>query len=287
LTATDRPGSQNRRRGKQTGALSTRRLARVTLRQHQTALLWTGIAVAVLAIALAATGIAVRELAARGGPFWYGATRASVDYGGAVLWAFVLTLSLLPLIAGMFLGAPLLPREFDNGTAKLAWTQAASRTKWLVGQVLPLASLLVLAALAIGAEFAWWLAPFPSNRGIGFINSWFLGWPLRFNLSPLLLAGWAVFAFTLGICLGAAIRQTLAAMAATIVGYAAALYEVTTWWQVQDILPGSGFRHLKMWLTWMPVRRYLTLELINLGWLLAASALLVAAAIFLIRRLPA
>jgi hypothetical protein len=238
MTAAAHPASQNQQSGKQTAAVPLRRLVRATARQHRTALLWTSIVVAVLAIALAATGVPLHELAARDGPNWYGETRASVEYGGAVLLAFALILQLTVLLAGMFLGAPLLPREIDNGTAKLAWTQATSRTRWLLAQVLPLGGMLALAALAVGAEFGWWLSPFP-NASFEFppiapSSPW---WPLRFNLNPLLLAGWVVFGFTFGVFLGAVIRQTLPAMAATLVCYGAVLFEVSASWRMHYLAP--------------------------------------------------
>lgn len=337
MTDAAHPASQNHQPGKQVAAVPLRRLARVTARQHQTALLWTGVVVTVLAIALAATGVPLHELAARGGPNWYGLTRASVDYGG-VLQEFALLLQLTALLAGMFLGAPLLPREIDNGTAKLAWTQAASRTRWLLAQVLPLASLLALAALAIGAEFGWWLSPFPHVAIEPPIVPGSPWWPLRFNLSPLPLAGWVVFAFTLGVFLGAAIRRTLPAMAATLVCYGAVLFEVSASWRMHylpplhravaaQFQPGGSYgysvywgphppvimsealgwpdgnllsnaeqlrpaawmtlHHIVMWITYQPASRYHTFQAIELGWLLAASALLVAAAIFVIQRRPA
>ena len=315
-----------------------RRLARVTARQHQTALLWTGVVVTVLAIALAATGVPLHALAARGGPNWYGLTRASVDYGG-VLQGFALVLQLTALLAGMFLGAPLLPREIDNGTAKLAWTQAASRTRWLLAQVLPLASLLALAALGLGARVRLVAVAVPARRHRRRIvtpgSPW---WPLRFNLSPLLLAGWVVFAFTLGVFLGAAIRRTLPAMAATLVCYGAVLFEVSASWRMHylpplhravavQFQPGGSYsysvywgphppvimsealgwpdgrllsnaeqlrsaawmtlHHIVMWVTYQPASRYHAFQAIELGWLLAASALLVAAAIVVIQRRPA
>ncbi len=295
----------------------------------------------VTAIVLVATGIPLHELAARGGPNWYGATRASVDYGG-VLQAFALMLQLLVLLAGMFLGAPLLPREIDDGTAKLAWTQAASRTRWLLAQVLPLASLLALAALGLGAVWGWWLSPFPKSPfGGGHIPAWSAWWPLRFNLNPLLLAGWVVFALTLGVFLGAAIRRTLPAIAATLVCYGAVLFEVSASWRMHYLPPvheavavqfqGDGYgysvywgagpgrgqpvvmsqalgfpdgrllsnaeqflpaawmrmHHIVMWLTYQPASRYHAFQAIELGWLVAASALLVAAAVFVVRRRPA
>ena len=31
----------------------------------------------------------------------------------------------------MFWGAPLLAREFETGTFRLAWTQSVTRTRWL------------------------------------------------------------------------------------------------------------------------------------------------------------
>lgn len=336
MTAAAHPARQNQQSAKQTAAVPLRRLVLAAARQHRTALLWTSVVVLLLVTALAATGVPLHELAARGGPSWYGATRASVDYAG-VLEALELILQLGALLAGMFLGAPLLPREIQEGTAKLAWTQAASRSKWLLAQVLPLAGPLALAALVIGGEFGWWLSPFPQSS-IGRIQPWSPWWPLAFNLSPLLLAGWVVFAFTFGVFLGTAIRRILPAMAATLACYGAVLFEVSASWRMHYLAPlrrsaavqfqaGSsyGYRlpwgphqpvimsqglgwpdgrllsdaeqlqsaawmrlhHIVMWFTYQPSSRYHAFQAIELGWLLVASALLVAAASFVIRRRPA
>ncbi len=341
MTAPAPVASANQPPANHPAAVPLRRLVRVTVRQHRTALLWAGVVVLITAIALVATGVPLHELAAHGGPGWFGATRASVDYGGGVLQAFALMLQLLALLAGMFLGAPLLPREIDDGTAKLAWTQATSRTRWLLAQVLTLASLLALAALGLAAVWAWWLSPFPHYPfGGGHIPVWSPWSPLRFNLNPLLLAGWVVFALTLGVFLGAAIRRTLPAIAATLACYGAVLFEVSASWRMRYLPPlhravavqfqangygysvswGSSWRgqpvmmsqalgfpdgrllsnaeqlnsaawmrmhHIVMWLTYQRASRFHVFQAIELGWLVAASALLVAAAIFLIRRRPA
>ncbi len=339
MTAVAPPASDSQRPVKQAAAVPWRRMVRATTRQHRTALLWTGVVVAVLAITLAATGLSLYALAARGGPHWYGSTRGSVDYGGVLQW-FELILQLLPLLAGMFLGAPLLPREIDSGTAKLAWTQAASRTRWLLAQWLPIATLLALAALGLGALFAWWHAPFP-HLAFERLNPRSAWSPWLFNLNPVLLAGWVVFAFTLGVVLGTAIRRTLPAMAATFACYGALFYAVSASWRMHYLPPlhralavqfhaggsyytYSGFgglrapqpviiseglafpdgrllnnaqqlnsaawmraHHIVEWVTYQPTSRYHALEAIEIGWLLAASALLVGAAIVLIRRRPA
>jgi hypothetical protein len=335
MTATVHPASPFQQSGKQTAPVPLRRLVRAAARQHRTTLLWTGGVLAALAVVLAATGVPLHMLAAHGGPSWYGATRASVDYAG-VLQAFALMLQLAAALAGLFLGAPLLPREIQDGTAKLAWTQAASRTRWLLAQVVMFAGLLAVAALAIGAEFSWWLSPFPdSNDPSGPLSPW---WSLRFNLVPLLLAGWVVFAFTFGVFLGTATRRILPAMATTLACYGAVLYEVSSSWRMHYLAPlhlaatvhfhsggvadygiaygsrqpvfmsqGLAFpdgrllsaaqqaqpaawmrlHHVVMWFTYQPGSRYHTFQAIELGWLLAASALLVGAAVLVTRRSPA
>src|SRR5580700_11389973 len=37
----------------------------------------------------------------------------------------------VPALVGMFWGAPLVARELETGTYRLAWTQGISRTRWL------------------------------------------------------------------------------------------------------------------------------------------------------------
>src|SRR6266511_2363899 len=40
-------------------------------------------------------------------------------------------LTVLPVLAGVFIGAPLLGRELEYGTWRLAWAQGVTRTQWL------------------------------------------------------------------------------------------------------------------------------------------------------------
>jgi hypothetical protein len=61
-------------------------------------------------------------------------------------------LAVLPFVAGVVLGAPLLARELEQRTAQLAWPLSRSRARWLELRMLPVAVLgailLVPAALA-------------------------------------------------------------------------------------------------------------------------------------------
>jgi hypothetical protein len=55
-----------------------------------------------------------------------------------------------PFIAGLLLGAPLVAREIDRGTARLAWSLSPSRLRWYVQRIVPILVVLGVAAMAIG-----------------------------------------------------------------------------------------------------------------------------------------
>src|ERR1700677_2152227 len=40
-----------------------------------------------------------------------------------------------PAVIGLFWGAPLITREFETGTFRLAWTQTITRTRWLASKL--------------------------------------------------------------------------------------------------------------------------------------------------------
>lgn len=56
-------------------------------------------------------------------------------------------MALLPYAAGLFLGAPLIAREIERGTTRLAWSISPSRFRWYLARMLP-----VLAAV-LGLTF--------------------------------------------------------------------------------------------------------------------------------------
>ena len=61
--------------------------------------------------------------------------------------------------------------------------------------------------------------------------------PQFFSLNPLPFAGWVTLAFSLGLLLGAAIRRTVPAMAATLGCYAALLTATSLWWRLAYLPP--------------------------------------------------
>jgi hypothetical protein len=54
-------------------------------------------------------------------------------------------MNLLPYAVGLFLGAPLIARELERGTARLAWSVSPSRLRWYAWRVVPI----VLFAVAV------------------------------------------------------------------------------------------------------------------------------------------
>ncbi len=66
-----------------------------------------------------------------------------VNSGGQVLAMTVL----IPCVAGLLIGVPLVARELESGTASLAWTLSRSRWSWYLRRVIPLAVIVGLALL--------------------------------------------------------------------------------------------------------------------------------------------
>jgi len=71
---------------------------------------------------------------------------------------------LLAVLIGIFWGAPAVAREFDTGTYRLAWTQSASRTKWLTAKIVVggLASVVTAGLFTLMAT--WWSSPLDRVR---------------------------------------------------------------------------------------------------------------------------
>jgi len=69
-------------------------------------------------------------------------------------------LNFLPMLVGIFWGAPLVARELETGTYRLAWTQSITRRRWLTTKL----AIFVVATVGIGAIFSlllsWWFHPF-------------------------------------------------------------------------------------------------------------------------------
>ncbi len=57
---------------------------------------------------------------------------------------------IFPIIGGLLAGGPIVARELETGTARLAWSMGPSRMRWFAQRVVPIFLMLAVATLAIG-----------------------------------------------------------------------------------------------------------------------------------------
>ncbi|MFE6051690.1 ABC transporter permease subunit [Kitasatospora sp. NPDC056446] len=105
---------------------------------------------------------------------------------------------------GAFVGAPLLAREFEHGTVRFAWTQGAGRTRWTVGGLVVVGSVLAAATALTAVVLDWWISPLAAHGG--------RFTPLAFASAPPALVGRVLLAFAVSALAGAVLRRTVVAV---------------------------------------------------------------------------
>ena len=142
----------------------------------------------------------------------------------------------VPVLIGMFWGAPLIAREFETGTFRLAWTQGVTRTRWLAAKLGVAGLAAVAASVLFSLMLNWWASPIhkagvstPFTSGIS--SSYISG------VAP---AGYAAFAFAVGAAAGLFIRRTLPAMAVTLVVSATVMTAFPVWVRPHLIPPAQA-----------------------------------------------
>lgn len=197
-------------------------MAWVTWRQHRPQLL-AGVAL-LAALALAAVGTHLPIGAAYHRDALSGCLPPSARSGCDIIvrhfesefdtWAAaVRALAVLPALAGLFVGAPLLARELEHGTHRFAWTQGVTRRRWLLSKTALLAAATVLGGIVASALVMWWRSPFDRLEG--------RMPPSGFDIEGLVVPAYALFALTVGVLAGLLLRRTVAAMSVTLVVFAA------------------------------------------------------------------
>lgn len=166
-----------------------------------------------------------------------------------------------PALLAMFAGPPVVARELENATFRYTWTQGIGRIRWTVAKLAFIGGTVTILALAAGLLFAWFFAPFLAAQHMSALT------PTVFDARGPAYAAWTLTAFCLGAFFGTLVRRVLPAMAVTLGCYAA--LTAAAWFYLHDHYPVSTF--------W-------PMQFFESGWLLALSALLVAATIRLVRR---
>jgi hypothetical protein len=191
-------------------------------RQLRGQALAAAVAVGAAAIVLAVTG---PHLAGLTGNIFEQLTSADRGFffGGIVVVA------LAPALLGAFWGAPLVARELEAGTHRLAWTQSVTRTRWLATR-LGLTGLAAAAAMGV-LTFAvtWWSAPLDGARSEthGGLPSRLT--PVSFAMRGVVPVAYGVFAVALGVAFGLVLHRSLPAMAATLALFAFVQIAMPVW----------------------------------------------------------
>jgi ABC-type transport system involved in multi-copper enzyme maturation permease subunit len=128
-----------------------------------------------------------------------------------------MTLGFIPVLLGVFLGAPLLAGDLENGTAKLVTTQAVSRVRWLATKLGVTALVIVVGTSALSAGFGWWWGPVKTESSI---LDWTSGAAFD-NTGPVPVA-LTLFTVIGGIAIGMLLRRVLLSMVVTF-GFAVAV----------------------------------------------------------------
>ena len=322
-----------------------RRVAWVSWRQHRAALAGTVALLGALAVYLLYMGLRMHSAYARVAAChpsgsaacqlllrqfnqdYYGSQQGSVLSSGINAQTVPFFLLAVPILLGVFVGAPVLARELESGTFRFAWTQACGRVRWAVTRLGLLAVALTALAFAFSQLFSWYFSPFLAEGQTAKFPMQLFG-----NLG-MDFAAWTLLAYAVAAFLGVVIRRAVAAMAVALASctvldvvtmmalrqhYATPLVASganppggSSAWVMSQWLTGPGGQrfnpaniplsvqtspdpdaftnwlrtaHITQWWSYVPGSDFWRFQLIEGGWLLGVSALLIAAAIWMVRR---
>ncbi|MFD5618387.1 ABC transporter permease subunit [Streptomyces yangpuensis] len=174
----------------------------VTVRQHRH-VLWA--LPAVVATSLAGV-VALRWWAANGADLYPsspdGPLRSAMDVAG-------IGMLLLPLLVGAFVAGPMVARELESGTYRLALTQSSTPRAWLAAKITVASAAAVAGSAALAGVYR--LGWLPLDGTYQF--SWADRGP--YESTGTVIVAYCLLGVAVGALAGQLLRRTLAAMAVT------------------------------------------------------------------------
>lgn len=128
-----------------------------------------------------------------------------------------------PVLIGVFVGAPLFAREYEQGTHALAFTQSVSRTRWMATKFAVAALPALVVVLAYQLVVHSWLDAAGQLGPLATGPFYFTTFDAQ-GVSPV---AYTLFAYTLGMVAGAVSKRTLVAMTLTLGLFIAARIALT------------------------------------------------------------
>ncbi|BBH70341.1 transporter [Actinoplanes sp. OR16] len=192
----------------------------LTWRQFRASALISGALLLALLAGLALTWTQVTGLAAQAG--YHGCTTDACaaaaanfmdllqpEVAGDLNKAAVVILVLVPVLLGLFWGAPLVARELETGTYRMVFSQSVSRGRWLLVKLGVVGLAAALGTGLLSLALSRWATLIDAASGDR-LN------PLVFGARGLVPVGYALLAFVVGVTAGLLLRRTVAAMAVTL-----------------------------------------------------------------------
>jgi hypothetical protein len=204
---------------------------------------------------------------------------------------FITAVDLAPLLLGMFVGAPLFARELAAGTHRLVLTQGVTHRRWMA------ANLGLVLAVALGAAVIVGLAgalvlddSLRFDAGLDGYGRW-----AEFDQQGPAIVSHVAFALALGIAAGAVVGHTLPAILITFAGNGAmgmivSIVRPHYLPPLRGTPPVIGGPYLDVdWgyygvVSYQPPDRFWTFQAIEAAIFAVLAALLVALAIWCVRR---
>jgi ABC-type transport system involved in multi-copper enzyme maturation permease subunit len=135
------------------------------------------------------------------------------EFGSEVNIAFWSVALIVPGLIGVLVGAPLIARELEYGTWRLAWSQSIPRARWLAIKLALVTGGLIVVGAAMTAVITWYRAPMDELTGRFQHNI--------YDFEGLVPTAYILCAFGFAVLAGLLIRRSIPAMIAAFLPWLA------------------------------------------------------------------
>jgi len=135
------------------------------------------------------------------------------EFGSEVNIAFWSVALIVPGLIGVLVGAPLIARELEYGTWRLAWSQSVPRARWLAVKLALVTGGLIIVGAVMTAVITWYRAPMDRLTGHFQQNI--------YDFEGLVPTAYILCAFGFAVLAGLLIRRSIPAMIAAFIPWLA------------------------------------------------------------------